>query len=326
MPALKTIPSQSQIALTEPPSPQSESMSVHTRSQVTTHRPPSDTSSISSTSSATSHSSSRLETPLTPSLSSSPYNYQRPSRTHQRRSTHPGNYDPRLPPLSASSPPSKSILTRTSSISTKGSASVSSKSVKFAEMPTVHYTNKGQWNLATIECREDDSMGMDLSDMDFGMEIDVDSVDSPEIDTQHPSLELHHSHIHHHQQRSHHAALRELQCSTPTPEKERKSRGLRRLIDLATSRAPDAISSTAPPRPSISSPFALGTLPPPPLPSHSTTSFRRGQAPLRSAPSLESFRSARSVGGRSVKSVGSVKSTASTRGFRAWLGGLWRDA
>lgn len=41
---------------------------------------------------------------------------------------------------------------------------------------------------------------------------------------------------------------------------------------------------------------------------------------LKAMPSLESFRSGMSAGGRSIKSLGSLKSTASTRMFRSWLG------
>ena len=199
--------------------------------------------------------------------------------------------------------PSKSILARTASISTKNSASTTgtgNKSVKFVDMPTIHYASAGYWDIDSIYL---DGVGSDS--MDTGMEMDMD------VD------------------------MRDVLCSTPTPEKE-KAKGLKRLISLTRKPSQTAPASHR----TISGPFVLGTVSTPPptlapipsLPSLSDTSpyFKStskskgasisGPFPLRTASSLESFRSTKSSGGRSVRSLGSVRSNKNTGIFRAWLG------
>ena len=136
------------------------------------------------------------------------------------------------------------------------------------------------------------------------------------------------------------AKLRESQCATPTPEREKaKRKGLKRLMSLAKKPSATTTTSTSvatayrsplSPRPVISMPYALGTHPTPALQSRASLSYSAsgvagaaaGSAPnlvdmlpLRGAPSVESFRSYKS----SATSMGSIKSSSSTRDLRAWL-------
>jgi len=76
------------------------------------------------------------------------------------------------------------------------------------------------------------------------------------------------------------------------------------------------------PRPVISIPYALGTHPTSALQSDASLPYSAADsAPdlvgiLRSAQSLESFKSSAN---RSVRSMGSFKSSLSTRGLKTWL-------
>ncbi|KAF7437246.1 hypothetical protein PC9H_004083 [Pleurotus ostreatus] len=194
--------------------------------------------------------------------------------------------------------PSRSILTRTSSNATKSSSMSAScnKSVKFVEMPTIHHASDSYWDM------------------------DEDDVDSTDICTQED-------------------VMIDEEINTPSVvrrsslTKKNKTGGIGKLLQRRSS----PISS----RPFISGPFALGSMKPqskpeqlPPLPfasdssslrsvsslaSVSRTSSISSSVPLRMAPSLESFRSVRSTGGRSTRSLGSVRSTGSTGKFRSWL-------
>ena len=338
MPHLKTIPSQSQIVLT----PNNEVSTKRISSpRVMSARPPSISSTLSSASTSPSPSSSRSESPVTPiSISSSPYAHRPHNSYHRRHRSHLES-DLSLPPISSSCPPSKSILARTPSVSTKDSRNTVSKSVKFAAIPTVHYASTGYWDLETIN---GSNMGINVESMDV----------------EDPFTDYHPSHAHHNVASALDIAeFRELQCATPTPERERqKANALKRFMSLT--RKPPATTGTSttvaiahksPPsassnRPVISTPYALGGHPSAAL--QSTASLRRsathggrprkgpsapapgdsapdltllGGVSLRSAPSCESFRSSKSAGTRSVRSMGSGKSTTSSiRGLRTWFG------
>jgi hypothetical protein len=134
------------------------------------------------------------------------------------------------------------------------------------------------------------------------------------------------------------AKLRESQCATPTPERENaRTQGLKRLLSLT--KKPSAMTTTSTsvatvyrsqlsPRPVISIPYALGTHPTSALQSDASLPYSASGASdsapdfvgiLRSAQSLESFRSSKTSANRSVRSMGSFKSSVSTRGLRAWL-------
>lgn len=328
-------------------------------------RPPSISSTLSSVSisrsDSPSPSSSRSESPVTPislSLSSSPYSaggavrprhrqlspYQH--RRHRIHIHHPNHdSDASLPPLSQSCPPSKSILTRTSSVSTRSSGHTVNKSVKFAAIPTIHYASGGYWDLEALD-------SPDHEHMDMGINVDAMDVDDPFSFTGYRGDQL--------DDPRDLVTLRELQCTTPTPEREReKAKGIKRLMSLSrkpvkptTATNTNAVTAHKPlqrsrsshsPRPLISPPYPLGTFPPPQTHAmqssaslrHATAqpSVKKGEAfagsvpdlqrstgTLRTAPSCESFRSSKSMAARSTRSLGSVKSTSSTRGLRAWLG------
>ncbi|PPQ64751.1 hypothetical protein CVT26_002695 [Gymnopilus dilepis] len=289
IPLLRTIPSESQIALTPADISAPIPKNIISSPRNISARPPSVSSTLSSVSisrsdSPSPSSSSRSESPVTPislSLSSSPYStggavrprhrqlspYQH--RRHRIHIHHP-NHDSEasLPPLSQSCPPSKSILTRTSSVSTRSSSHTASKSVKFAANPTVHYASRGYWDLDVLD-------SPDHENLDMGINVDSMDVDDPlsfagyRGDHQLDDLrDL--------------ASLRELQCPTPTPEREKeKARGIKRLMSLSrkpakptTATNTNAVTAHKPPqrsrsshrsrsprRPVISTPYPLGTVP-----------------------------------------------------------------
>jgi len=357
IPLLKTIPSQSQIVLTPPDfsTPISAPKRVAS-SKPMTGRPPSTSSTLSSVSLSHSPASSRSESPVTPvSLSFSPDNsrHRRQSSHQYRRHRTHHDRDSKLP-LSSSCPPSKSILTRTSSVSTKDSSHTVNKSVKFAAIPIVHYASTGYWDLETVDATADvhsGTMGINVESMDMddpfanyrSRDLSADSEESESLyheqGSRLGSLDM--------------ARLRELQCTTPTPEREKeKAKGLKRLMSLSrkpvsttgttttsvvtTSHKSSSHSATSSTRgrPIISTPYALGAYPThagvSTISLHSSHQSGRGVAPdlipeeplprIRTAPSTESFRSAKSAAARSVRSMGSVKSNSSTRGFRTWIG------
>ncbi|KAJ3501793.1 hypothetical protein NMY22_g18805 [Coprinellus aureogranulatus] len=183
IPALKPIPSQSQVDFQQsytPPLPH------HYRNDVMEDIPESiaigrRSPSISSTSSSTLSSATSSSHPDTPvSVHPDPFGafVNKPHKgCHRRHISAPTNSrDYRLAPLSTS--PNKSILTRSSSISTKDSAiTPSNKSVKFVEVPTVHYSSAGYWGDVDGTDRRtqpeagvgiDHNMGMDVDSMDMG--------------------------------------------------------------------------------------------------------------------------------------------------------------
>ncbi|PPQ67373.1 hypothetical protein CVT25_005952 [Psilocybe cyanescens] len=352
IPLLKTIPSESQIVLSpldlSPASKNSTPKRISAPKSLSS-RPPSISSTLSSMSNSPSPSSSRSESPVTPSsLPSFSYSgtgsrqHRRQSSFHRRHRTHPDS-DASLPPslLSQSCPPSKSILARTSSVSTKGSSHTVNKSVKFAAIPTVHYAIRDYWAIEPVDRQRygDGEMGINIDAMDEDDQSLVGYRGDDMLDA---------------------AKLRELQCTTPTPEREKiKAKGLKRLMSLSkrsvptTGTSPTVGTAHNPPlpqslaastRPVISTPYPLGTsraqamqstlslrathhnlkgeMPGSALDLHLSEVTARSGAPppLRTAPSCESFRSSKSAAARSIRSLGSVKSTSSTRGFRAWLG------
>ncbi|KAF9478735.1 hypothetical protein BDN70DRAFT_734338 [Pholiota conissans] len=295
IPLLKTIPSQSQLSLTRPDTPDAYLSNPCTPKRsissprVMSARPPSVSSTLSSVSSSPSPSSSRSESPVTPiSISSSPYSrsaiHRRNTPFHRRHRSPTAESDTLI--SSSCPPPSKSILTRTASVSTKDSAHTINKSVKFAAVPIIHYASTGYWD---VEMREgEDNMGINIDSMDldddpfanyqshyYSQEKDVRTLDLAKV-----------------------RELRERQL-TPTPERER-AKGLKRLMSLtrkpeptigtsksvATAVKSSSITASSPPssfmskapltsttRPVISTPYALGS-----YPSQSTASLRTAAA------------------------------------------------
>jgi hypothetical protein len=369
VPLLKTIPSQSQLSLTRPDVPvHLSNPSTLKRSisspRIMSARPPSVSSTLSSVSSSPSPSSSRSESPVTPaSTSSSPYGkggvHRRSTPYYRRHRTSPTAESDWLM-SSSCPPPSKSILTRTASVSTKDSNHTTNKSVKFAAVPIIHYASTGYWDVEMRE--EEDSMGINVDTMD----LDDDPFANYQSHYYSQEKEVRTLDL---------AKVRELRDrqTTPTPERER-AKGLKRLMSLtrkpeptigtstsvATAVKPSPITPSSPPssfmsklaststtRPVISTPYALGSYPtqstvslraaaaaarprPKPYSTHSSTvDSAAGSAPdlrlpekagLRTAPSMESVRSSKSAAARSVRSLGSVKSTSSIGALRAWFG------
>ena len=307
-PSIKRIKSQSETGHKRTPS--SPSRPKISSPKLISVRPPSISSS-SSVSTSTSRSSSP-RSPATPS--SSIYTKTRRPLPYRR---HPEN-DSTLPPLSSSSPPSKSILTRTSSILTKESSLTGNKSVKFAAVPVVHYATASYWDLDNFD-KEETTMGINIDAMDVDDSYHAFRTHVPVPKDFSGMLDI--------------AKLRESQCATPTPERENaKTKGLKRLLSLT--KKPSAVTTTSTsvatvyrsqlsPRPVISIPYALGTHPTSAalqsdasLPYSASDSAPDLVGILRSAQSLESFKSSAN---RSVRSMGSFKSSLSTRGLKIWL-------
>ncbi|KAG7450119.1 uncharacterized protein BT62DRAFT_491907 [Guyanagaster necrorhizus] len=190
----------------------------------------------------------------------------------------------------------------------------SNKSVKFVDMPTVHYASichaELNWDWATPD--ENSDADETESEIEEGgayspMLGRILGFDQDEDDAQGTEYE----------------SVIEHGC----PEGRKDETGsLRRLVSLK--RSSSSASSRSINRPSISGPFVLGsppsvsTIPSPPTAITRAASISH----LRSAPSYESFRSARSSGGKSALSVkslrsisGSIKSRA--REFRNWFKG-----
>lgn len=141
------------------------------------------------------------------------------------------------------------------------------------------------------------------------------------------------------------ARFRDLVCATPTPEREReKVRGLKRLMDMAKMPIPiigmnnATVHRSSPNKAIISAPYQLGAYPSQlnnssmtslgslkksgyrrPQPQSDISQQTRRTPSLRTAPSMESFRSGKSATARSVRSMGSFRSSASSRGLRSWL-------
>ena len=322
-PSLKAKPSRAQLVISRPftPLPTISSSPVETTFISTTViHPHLRTPSMTSTSSTASTSStSRLCTPTIPSLH---YNAKR----HQQKETkqlslgslHGRHVRPRIDhtPLSSSCPPCKSILTRSSSLSTKGShtASASSgcslnKSVKFVDIPTVHYANADylDFKMDVNDQANDTQMGIDVEGMDLSYDshIQGSGTKAEDMETVRDGLDG---------ERDWARRLTSLKRKSSSTEKRNVSESGH--------------------RPAISGPYALGTVhtastgdpaspamtvPPPrrtkdsPLPPLPTPSQDKNR--LRNAPSLESVKSTLSTGARSILSLGSLKNTT-----RAWFG------
>ncbi|KAF9455689.1 hypothetical protein BDZ94DRAFT_1315964 [Collybia nuda] len=206
-------------------------------------------------------------------------------------------------PISSSCPsPAKSILTRSSSVSTAGKHSLASgtgthsasllscasKSVTFVDAPTVHYHDAGSWGIGRVEEEaygdildasiDRSSDGGDIrmpgvrryeADLDSDMGLDVEGMDM-DMDTENGSFSTH-------------------------TNDSLQSKGLKRFISVSKKTPP----RTRPSRPTISGPFALGSFPDTPgrssSPARSTHSFRSASTcspSLRSTPSVRSTHSA----------------------------------
>ncbi|KAF8922167.1 hypothetical protein CPB85DRAFT_1427498 [Mucidula mucida] len=175
-----------------------------------------------------------------------------------------------------------------------------SKSVKFVEIPTVHYANI-DWDWVIPD--EEDS--------------DVDTESEPE-DEDEGSLPP--------------SGVRTTGSSSgEKPSSLKKLVSLKRDTSLSSRKRTTETLQSSKKRPSISGPFALGTLPIPPPPAPSppfvvSHPAKGTSVSLRSAPSMDSFRSVKSSGGRSILSVKSLRSLPGSlktgaQGLKDWFKG-----
>lgn len=115
------------------------------------------------------------------------------------------------------------------------------------------------------------------------------------------------------------------------PSSLKKLVSLKRDTSLSSRKRTTETLQSSKKRPSISGPFALGTLPIPPPPAPSppfvvSHPAKGTSVSLRSAPSMDSFRSVKSSGGRSILSVKSLRSLPGSlktgaQGLKDWFKG-----
>jgi len=337
--SLKAKPSRAQLVISRPftPLPTISSSPVETTfiSTMGNHshlRTPSMTSTAST---ASTSNTSRLCTPTIPTLSYNPKRHQQKETNQLSLSSSQGRCARSgldYTPLSSSCPPCKSILTRSSSLSTRGSHTTSatsgcslSKSVKFVDIPTVHYPNADHLDFddmskisANYQTNET-QMGIDVEGMDLGYDSHIHEPETKVEDME---------------------AERDALSSVPTLDREcERAAALKRVTSLKHRPPSSENKSNCPlsepnPRPAISGPYALGTahpsstgdraspapsIPPPrrtkdsPLPPLPVSSQVKNR--LRSASSMESVKSTLSTGARSILGLGGLKNTT-----RAWFG------
>ncbi|KAH6917123.1 hypothetical protein BKA70DRAFT_1417897 [Coprinopsis sp. MPI-PUGE-AT-0042] len=321
VPTLKTIPSQSEVNLRTPSlimeedDTESSSSDLNANAKsATIPRSAKLGKRTLSTGSSTSSTSSQSEVPSTPS---DPYSAFLKSAQAQTRSfydrrymTNSGSHRPQLGglnPALSSSCPSKSILARTPSVSTAKESpttatapTAAQKSVKFAEMPTVHY-GSGRAREAEVAAEAPPPPSpIDKVDSQTGLYRDL-----PEIRSRPPVKRV--SRL----ERARPAVRPVADLDVPTPsnmENElvegKEGSALKRFMPFArrpsASRSPRPTNRTTPPppplpssgtntpssapipvpplsinsgRPSISGPYALGSFVPS-SPTHSTSSLR----------------------------------------------------
>ena len=217
--------------------------------------------------------------------------------------------------------------TRKNSVGTTASSTGSSKSVKFVELPTVHYASVGYWDAEHLKDDDEVMMGIDVDGMDMEIrdspipsrkrqdtdgsgDIDIFAIDGPPW--MHPDADNFES------------PRRE--TSIQTTEKPGPMKRLASLRKGSTARSGrSSIPVPVKSRPSISGPLVLGSRP---MASAQLTRSSTSAISIRHAPSVESFRSGKSGGAKSIRSLSSLKSlpislkstvTANARGLREWF-------
>ncbi|ESK88965.1 hypothetical protein Moror_13187 [Moniliophthora roreri MCA 2997] len=261
-------------------------------------------------------------------------------------------------PVSAVTPLARSDSLLKLKVDTRSCTTSSNKSVKFVETPIVHYASAGYepdfWHVPGEDSGMDSRINVD--GMDTGDEAEKENFGQRGKQPSASALSIPHPYAYAKgiqmdideeeeardvvKQRiptpDYRPEDRDMMCITPTPERlqERGGRSPRRLVNQSVKRKPSSSSSwrsarspspsrSVTPRPTISGPFVLGSLPthpvappppppPPPPKSASHHPYGRGHGiALRSAPSLESFKSAKSSGAKSVRSLRSLRSLKS---------------
>jgi hypothetical protein len=277
-------------------------------------------------SSSLSHSptSSRSDSPVTPiSISSTcrtgrRRSYDLPRHRHRRCS-----HSAEIPRTSTT--PSKSILTRTASVSTRASSHTVNKSVKFATIPTVHYATRAYWDIADTNSVDINIDSMDLDDDPFA---NYRSREGSVLEADDKSFDI----------QPHNP-----QPATPTSEQlKHNPKRIKRLVRLTRKSVRLAHGNNASERPVISSPYALGSYPTNAYHvvgadsssslisrpwTTSSLSFRRSSGvagsassvvlPIKNGLSSESLRRSKISVADSLRSVDSTSSRAER--FRTWL-------
>ena len=298
IPLLKSIPSQSQLVCT----PSSDLDSKTKKKKVISFPKPVHTRrpSVSSTlESASTPSSSRSGSPVKPSISAAygtgrRRSYELPRHRHRR---YP--YSDTISSLPTRTSPSKSILSRTASSSTKASSTntnnYANKSVKFATVPTtVHYPSFRGNDYDYYQHLDMDSLDPDNKSVDINIDA-MDLDDDPDPFANYRSREVSVDDIfevdEEEQKQGADQGWGGVRSDTPTPERERerldKAKRLKDIITFAR-RSTSLVGSSggahtervrignkmasgtvasAPPSPSprrpvvISSPYVLGAYP-----------------------------------------------------------------
>jgi hypothetical protein len=269
-------------------------------------------------------SSSRSDSPVTPISVSSTFrtgrrhSYDLPRHRH-RRCSHSSEI-PRTSTIQSS--PSKSILARTASVSTRASSHTVNKSVKFATLPTVHYATRAYWDMDTADTS---SIGINVDSMDLDDDpfANYRSREGSVLEADEKSLVN--------------------QPRDPPPTSKQDPKRIKRLVRLARKSVRlGHANNPSSERPVISSPYALGSYPANAYHvvgadsssslisrpwTTSSLSFRRsseaaGSAssvvlPIKSGVSCDSLRRSKPSAADSLRSVESTSSRAER--FRSWL-------
>lgn len=270
--------------------------------------------------------SSRSDSPVTPISFSSTCrtgrrrSYDLPRHRHRRCS-----HSAEIPRTSTT--PSKSILTRTASVSTRASSHTVNKSVKFATIPTVHYATRAYWDVDIADTNSVD-INVDSMDLDDDPFANYRSREGSVLETDEKSFDV----LPHDPK----PATLTSEWLKPNPKRiKRLVRSARKSVRLTHG------SNPASERPVISSPYALGSYPTNAYHvvgadsssslinrpwTTSSLSFRRSGAagsassvalPIKNGLSCESLRPSKTSGADSLRSVDSTSSRAER--FRTWL-------
>ena len=311
-PLLRPIPSESQLTFEPELTPNATTHKGMSRPFYISTPAALDTNSLSPA-------SSRSDSPVTPvSLSSICRTGRRRSydlpRHHHRRCTHSVEI---APTSTTQSSPSKSILTRTASVSTRASSHTANKSVKFATIPTVHYATHAYWD-ADVPDTNSIEINIDSMDVDHDPFANYRSREGFVLEADQKSL------------------LTQPRPTTPTSKRNPKY--IKHFIHLARNSVRSRyLNKVVSERPVISSPYALGSYPSggyhvvgtessSSLASQrwsSSLSFRRNGEAAGSSSSVglavkHGLSCSRTSGTVSLRSVESTSSR--TERFRIWLG------
>ncbi len=300
IPLLKSIPSQSQLVFTTP-----SDLDSKTKKKVISLPKPARRPSLSSTlESASTPSSSRSGSPVKPGLPAAcgtgrRRSYELPRHRHRR---YP--HSDTISSLPTRTSPSKSILSRTASSSTKASSTNTNnhtnKSVKFATVSTtVHYPSFRGNNSDYYHHLDMDSLDPDNESVDINIDA-MDLDDDPDPFANYRSREVSMDDVfdvdEEEQKQGGDQGLGEVRSDTPTPERERerldKAKRLKEIITFAR-RSTTVVGSsggTHPERVRVGHKKASGTTSAPPSPSPRRPVVISSPYVLGAYPSTQAYR------------------------------------